>query len=80
MKNARNAMSRRLCSAIAINREILRKKKLLLRDIQAIDTSVSSRDSNNPITKFDVDIFKFQLEAERIQLDISASELGSSTN
>lgn len=52
---------------------------------EAIDTSVGEIDSNSPVTKsgeidskFDVDIFKFQLqEAEGIKLDINASELGS---
>ena len=52
---------------------------------EAIATRVGSTDSNSPVTKsgeinskFDVDIFKFQLlETEGIKLDINASELGS---
>lgn len=52
---------------------------------EAIATSVGSNDSNSPVTKsgeidskFDVDIYKFQLQdAQGIKLDINASELGS---
>ena len=51
---------------------------------EAIDTSVDEIDSNSLTksgeidSKFDVDLFKFQLrEAEGIRLDINASKLGS---
>ena len=52
---------------------------------EAIDTNVGEIDLNSPVTKsgeidskFDVDIYKFQLqEGEGVKLDINASELGS---